>query len=54
MLRELDVADTGVGIRRTGCTPLVDLMDGRLRASSEVGVGSTFTFGVPLGTTLRC
>ena len=44
----------GAGLGLAICRDLVDLMDGRLRAASEVGVGSTFTFGVPLGTTLRC
>ena len=44
----------GAGLGLAICRDLVDLMDGRLRAASEVGVGSTFTFGVPLGTTLTC
>ncbi|GAA5115420.1 hypothetical protein GCM10023339_22510 [Alloalcanivorax gelatiniphagus] len=39
----------GAGLGLAICRDLADLMGGRLDAASEVGVGSTFTFGVPLG-----
>ena len=38
----------GAGLGLAICRDLVDLMDGRLRAASEVGVGSTFTLVLPL------
>jgi signal transduction histidine kinase len=43
----------GPGLGLAICRDLVDLMEGRLQASSEVGQGSTFTFGVPLGLPAR-
>lgn len=41
--------DPGIGLGLAISRELVDLMGGRLQASSTVGRGSAFTFSVPLG-----
>ncbi len=43
----------GIGLGLAICRALADLMDGRLDVTSELGVGSTFTFGFPLAPVRR-